>query len=84
MKMILLPNGDRIRSDSIIAIRKGDGNQCPGDGKLHPRVIVDFVTGDHSNSVVLGCPDNETRDGLAHKINREIEEASKTPTPTTP
>lgn len=69
--MIKLPNGDLIRSDTITAIRKGEGNEAQGSGKLHPRVIVDFATGDHGNCVVLDCHNNQERDGLADKIAKE-------------
>lgn len=74
--MIELPNGDNLRADIIVCVRKGDMEHG-----CEPRVIVDFGTagdgqwrgGGHLNAVILNCKDNEERDALASRLLAELE-----------
>jgi len=75
-KFIDLPNGDSLHSESIRAIRLGDPqqlNEVSYRSELKPRVIVDFVVGDHGNSVVLDCESVEARDLLASELKAQLQ-----------
>lgn len=73
-KLILLPNGDRVRNDTILAIRLGD--EIPAGEFLHkdgvkPRVIVDFGIRDHANCAIVYFDDNESRDAYAQLLSKQ-------------
>ena len=67
---VTLPNGDSIRTDAIVAVRKGDA--APANdycrAPMVPRVIVDYICGDHGNCVICECESNAERDKLATSI----------------
>ncbi len=71
MNLLKLPNGDVLRADTVTAIRKGDSRvKGPNDWdcELKPRVIIDFICGDHGNCIVLDCESDKVRDELAASL----------------
>ena len=74
-KFIELPNGESLHSETIKAIRFGDpqsSHDIPYRSEEKPRVIVDFVVGDHYNCIVLDCDTVEQRDKLAADLKDEV------------
>ena len=77
---LLFPNGESIRRDCIIAVRKGD--LLPSDQwrteAIQPRVIVDFgdslpsVRERRINAIILECETDDERDELASNIQRML------------
>ena len=75
VKFIELPDGDALHPESIRAIRLGDPRprgEASYDTELKPRVIVDFVVGEHGNSIVLDCDTVEQRDTLATSLKAQL------------
>lgn len=72
--IIKLPNGDSIRSSAIVAVRLGDKREAYDLHKyeLKPRVIVDFLVGEHGNCIVLDCETDEERNALAASITEQL------------
>jgi hypothetical protein len=72
---IKLPNGDSLHKDSIRAIRLGDP-QPKGENtwecELKPRVIIDFIVGEHGNCIVINCDSVKERDELAAKLELSL------------
>jgi hypothetical protein len=75
IRFVLLPNGDRIRADTITAIRKGDAQAATNYiCAMVPRVIIDFgecgrIGGwGGGNSTICFCKTDDERDLLAAKI----------------
>jgi len=70
--MILLPTGDKIRADEIMAIRLGDAQPADEFCKvpMFPRVIIDFGQS-HVNTIICECKTNDERDALAMALYRE-------------
>lgn len=68
--MIVLPNGDSLRSDSIVGVRQGDAvekTECVA--AQVPRVIVDYTVGDNSsNCVIVDCKTPDECERLADSI----------------
>jgi hypothetical protein len=68
-KFIELPNGDLVHSESIRAIRLGNA-----EGHHKPRVVLDFIIGDHCNYIVLNCDTVEERNKLAIDLKAKLYE----------
>ena len=68
-KFIELPDGGLVTSESIVAIR------CCGprpDANLKPQIIVDYVVGTCSRSIILDCKTIEDRNQLVTNLKSQI------------
>jgi len=74
-KFLQFPNGERIRSDTITAIRLGDvvpaDGSFAGSNEIPTRVIIDFGI-NHDNYIILNCKTDAERDRLAESIAKKI------------
>lgn len=73
-KFIILPNGEAVRTDTIIAVRKFDATPARhGFKEVPPHVSVAYGLKDNNTSDVHAlCATNEERDALASSIMAQI------------
>ena len=79
MKLIELSNGDWIRPDVVISIRKAEKCTAYNGNIIKDRYIIDYGEGDrgHINSIIIYCDDMEQVETEVRYLGELINDASK-------
>lgn len=73
MKFITLRNGDMIKADAIVALRKIDAvevNKLIGTPGIPNRILIDYINGISERSLIIECRSKEDMEDQFNELKR--------------